>query len=193
MDFLGTDLPLTDGISWRGMERLCKEAKNKKNILEIGTRFARTTINLAYHCPADGRVISIDVNHKDAHATLASIPEEIRKKILLIEMDSKLVDFKSIGPFDMAFIDGDHSFEGARIDTENVLNNLAKGGILFWHDFTCLDVLAAVTTFPVEKTQLDDYMGCTWGTPSKSNVTNLQQLTRVANAINQYLTSINWR
>jgi len=37
--------------------------------------------------------------------------------------------------FDMVFIDGDHSYEGARYDIEHSLPLLRPGGILVLHDY----------------------------------------------------------
>ena len=38
------------------------------------------------------------------------------------------------GPVDFVFIDGDHSREGVRLDTELALRILAPGGAIAWHD-----------------------------------------------------------
>lgn len=53
--------------------------------------------------------------------------------------DSTCYDFSKFteeGKLDFAFIDGGHSYECVKSDTENVLPLLAEGGCILWHDFT---------------------------------------------------------
>ncbi len=49
----------------------------------------------------------------------------------------QLLDVWRDSTFKFIFIDGDHSLEGVRIDTEVAVRLLAPGGIIAWHD--CLD------------------------------------------------------
>jgi len=51
--------------------------------------------------------------------------------------DSKTFDFNEIpGDIDLVFIDGDHSYDGVRCDTENVFRRIdPKKTIVVWHDF----------------------------------------------------------
>lgn len=51
------------------------------------------------------------------------------------------------GPIELAFIDGDHSVEGARADAEGVLPHLARGAYLLFHDAFFPDVERAVDDF----------------------------------------------
>jgi hypothetical protein len=51
----------------------------------------------------------------------------------LILHDSRTVGIPdNIG---MVFIDADHSYEGVKADTENVLKQVAKGTFIIWHDY----------------------------------------------------------
>ena len=36
---------------------------------------------------------------------------------------------------DLVFVDGDHSYEAVKNDSEKALRMLAPGGIILWHDF----------------------------------------------------------
>lgn len=187
------DVPKTDSVSEVSIAILIKAAKDKKNILEIGTKYGRTAVLLAMSCHPLGKVTSVDINQKYATQTMAVVPPEIRQKITLIESDSKKVDYTTMGPFDMVFIDGDHSFNGVRMDTLNALKNLAPGAAIYWHDYSHLDVLAGLATIPIEKGQIDGYMGYTKGVPKPNPEERFHQLSRVAKAINEYLKTENWK
>lgn len=49
--------------------------------------------------------------------------------------------------FDMAFIDGDHSYEGVKFDAEAVNNLMNPNGLIAFHDYDHLDVKRAVDEF----------------------------------------------
>jgi hypothetical protein len=181
-----------DSVSEKSISILTEAVRGKKNVLEIGTRFGRTAVILAMHCHPEGKVTSVDINQSDARKTLEQVPKEIRDKIVLIESDSKTVDYGNRGPFDLIFIDGDHSFKGVIADTLNGLANMTPDGTLFWHDYTCLDVLAGICTIPVERAQIDGYMGFTRGKPLPGVNAHLFQLERVGKAITEHLKSIKW-
>lgn len=56
-----------------------------------------------------------------------------------IKHNSQTFDFSSIGKFDLIFIDGDHSYEGVKKDTENVFKVLKNdNSIIVWHDYSNL-------------------------------------------------------
>jgi hypothetical protein len=50
--------------------------------------------------------------------------------------DSLTFDFSSLGTFDMVFVDGDHSYEGVRHDTQSAFSVLrGENPVIVWHDY----------------------------------------------------------
>lgn len=53
-----------------------------------------------------------------------------------IRVDSQTFDFSTIGKFDLIFVDGDHSYESIKKDTENIFPLLKdEKSIIVWHDY----------------------------------------------------------
>ena len=46
---------------------------------------------------------------------------------------------KKLGPYDLIFIDADHTYEGVKSDFNNYLPMLSKGGVIGFHDVECPD------------------------------------------------------
>ena len=183
------DIVTVDGVGVDDLKILCSYAAKSKEILETGTRYGRTTVNLAKFCPTDGRVVSIDLNQSDAHKTLATMPDDIKKKVTLIQHDTNSFDFSTIGRFDLVFIDGDHSADGANSDTLNAVKVLKPGGVIIWHDFMSLPIAVGLYAIQISKVQLGRSMGISWGEFNKNvpNSTRNDHLSIVRNWITQYL------
>jgi predicted O-methyltransferase YrrM len=50
--------------------------------------------------------------------------------------DSLTFDFSSLGKFDMVFVDGDHSYEAVRHDTQSAFRVLRdENSVIVWHDY----------------------------------------------------------
>lgn len=140
-------MPTTDPeLRW-----LCMMAKQSQgNILEIGTHYGLTTRCLATHCP-DKLVFTVDyisdsptMLAEQAHEmpTLTTVGMWARgvPNVLIALQDSKTFDYagKDIG---FIFIDGDHSHDGVKADTQLALKNAevraerGKQTVIAWHDF----------------------------------------------------------
>jgi len=112
------------------------------NYLEIGTWRGESAANIA---PMVKSVTTINM----PDATILKQPngtmfvDALRQfsegigNVEHIQADSLTLDFASLNKkFDLIFVDGDHSYDAVKSDTQKVLRVLADGGIIVWHDYT---------------------------------------------------------
>jgi predicted O-methyltransferase YrrM len=60
----------------------------------------------------------------------------VRERIELVVGDSREIDFSNLyGTMGMVIVDGGHSYEVAKSDTENALRLVRSGGIIAWDDY----------------------------------------------------------
>ncbi len=129
--------PSTDAVAFSDLSLLLSYAYNQKKIIEIGTRYARTTVNLAKFCAVDGHVFSIDMDQKQ-HEQYNSLIDPYKSKITFIEENTLIIDwgkYPQLKDADMILIDGCHNHNGVLCDTKAALALIKKGGFIFWHDF----------------------------------------------------------
>jgi len=183
------DVDTIDTVDRVDLKLLCTMATARKEILETGTRFGRTLVNLAKFNPPDGRLVSIDKDQSNAKQTLEKMPEEIKNKITLIEHDTNTFDFSTIGKFDMVFIDGDHTSDGVINDTLNALSVLKSGGVIVWHDFQSVPIKVGLYTLGLAKVQIGKEMGLTYGNldPNCTARVIKDSLNNIQKWINNYL------
>lgn len=127
-------------------------------LLEIGTFDGNTTLQMALNAPMNALIHTIDLppDRAEIHgpvlkSDLVFIYDELKKvrkfqntlaktKIKQHFGDSTRYPFSSFiedgRMLDFIFIDGGHSFECVKSDTENALRVLNKKGCILWHDFT---------------------------------------------------------
>jgi predicted O-methyltransferase YrrM len=128
----------------RDLLDLCLMAKYLRatRILEIGTLYGRTTLNLAMNTAAEAKIYTVDSGtddagigkrHEDVGRKFRNTPHAL--KITQIIDDSRRLDLKAYGWFDFIFIDGDHRYESVKQDSLNCLQVLSPGGVLAWHDY----------------------------------------------------------
>lgn len=185
------DIDKIDAVGREDLAILCSYATQRKEILETGTRYGRTTMNLAKFCPPDGRVVSVDLDQTNARETLTRMPDSIRKKVTLVEHDTNTLDFTTLGRFDMVFIDGDHSAQGVISDTLNAVKILKPGGVIFWHDFMSLPIAVGLFTLQISKVQIGRGMGISYGSFAGNVPDRVRNdhLRIVRNWISEYLKS----
>lgn len=125
-------------------------------LFEIGTYDGRTTLNIALNAPSDCRVVTLDLPPDDPksgalkdgsvetyqhligsryRAYLESFPGTT-VPIEQLYGDSTEIDYRPWrGKCGLVFVDGDHSYEGAKADSQSALDLVAPGGMILWHDY----------------------------------------------------------
>lgn len=133
-----------------------------KHVLEIGTYLGYTTLHFAMNTPDDSLIYTLDLppNFLEVKETekkqkrlsyddlqvmkLSSKGAKKRyfhhtpyhKKIIELFGNSREFDFSPYyGKIDFIFIDGNHSREFVKSDTENALKMLSAHGVILWHDY----------------------------------------------------------
>jgi predicted O-methyltransferase YrrM len=123
-----------------------------KRIFEFGTYKGVSTTQLALNLPDDGMVYTLDLPEDHPAYSLAIpkseerqiaaetgkgilIPQELRHQVTFVRSDSAKFDTTPYrGMMDLVFVDGAHSYEYVKNDTEKGLEMLRPGGIIAWHD-----------------------------------------------------------
>jgi predicted O-methyltransferase YrrM len=134
-------------------------SRRPRVLLEIGTFDGNTTLQMALNAPAEAVVHTIDLPPEDTRTRQPISPSDVpfvndvekaKRKYLQTSVEARVVQhlgdstdydfgaFTRQGAIDFAFVDGGHSWECVKSDTENVLRHLAPGGVVMWHDFTPL-------------------------------------------------------
>jgi predicted O-methyltransferase YrrM len=126
-----------------------------KSIFEIGTFDGRTTLNLAANCPADSRIVTLDLPASKLGQTRFELEDYDKSyvykpasgqrfqdrpeatKITQVYADSGSHDFTPYyNSFDLIFVDGSHAYEYVIHDSKTALKLLRnKKGVILWHDF----------------------------------------------------------
>jgi predicted O-methyltransferase YrrM len=141
-----------------------------KNILEIGTFNGVTTLHLAMNSPDDSKIQTLDLVKISPSILSFTLKEDVkyivdekkknkayhdtsyRSKIVEHEGNSIEYDFKIFGKLDFVFIDGGHSYEVVKSDTEKALKSLKNGGVIVWHDYcpNCEGVYFYLNSLPLD-------------------------------------------
>lgn len=150
------------------------EVAAPKNYLEIGTRRGHSLCLAACSAPVPFDIYSFDLWIPDYGGEPNPGPDLVRSELGKFGFrgkfnafcgDSKqtVVDFfdNPANPqiFDVIYVDGDHSDEGARTDLENTVPHLAPGGFLFFDDITHpqhLTLLDVWNEFAARHPELED-------------------------------------
>lgn len=110
--------------------------------LEIGTWRGESLLNVAAvanHCtsinlsPDDIIAMGLPEKYARLHGCLLKDQTNIKT----IHANSRMFNFNSLNQkYDLIFIDGDHSYEGVKSDTEKVFSLLNdENSIIVWHDY----------------------------------------------------------
>jgi len=148
LEFLFTSSQLDHGVASLRFDeaallyRLARDA-GTTTIVEIGRFKGGSTLLMAsamapgstlwsydLHIPARPDLLGADL---DAELADALLRLGVDNGVNLVVGDSRAVAIPP-GPFDVLFIDGDHSYEGAKADYERWGLQLREGGHLLFHD-----------------------------------------------------------
>jgi hypothetical protein len=158
--------PIDGNVSLLELLIICTMAKEHRvqSAFEIGTFNGRTALNLAMNMPSSGNVFTLDlpadqistvvgeIERGNLHYIRNHTPGELFQRhgggdsarITQLLGDSATFDYSPYrNNIDLVFIDGAHSYDYVRRDTENALNLLRNGkGCVLWHDYdACLGVI----------------------------------------------------
>jgi len=125
-----------------------------KVIFEIGTSIGHTAAHFALNSPDDTRIYTLDLPPGGRPSLTTTYVDDLHisasqrhgetifercaggEKVQRLFGDSATFDFSPWhGQVDLFFIDGAHSYEYVKSDTENALCCVREGGIIAWHDF----------------------------------------------------------
>ena len=128
------DIPHSSGMSipeLLGLSNFISKIRPKR-ILEIGTKYGSTTINMAKFSTEDCKIISVDLVPLD-YSIVQKYPQS--SKITFLQGDSLVFDFKKLGSFDMVLVDANHEYKFVQNDTYAAFSVVKPTGYVLWHDY----------------------------------------------------------
>lgn len=151
-----------------------------KRILEIGTFDGNTTLNLAANSPSDASVTTIDLPPSWNGKLMVEVPKsmfnvtsrsevgrqfratEYSDKMNQVFGDSSTINWRDLPiPFDLVFIDGCHYYQYVKLDTQNALIHLKRGGLLVWHDYGIIEDVSRAVDETAERIRVSAIRGTT--------------------------------
>jgi len=138
-------------LECNGLALLAKKTKARK-VFEFGTYMGVSATHLALNLEPGGLVYSLDLPEDNPTALLtihdldekgltvekgkgSLVPDDVKNQVVFLKSDSAVFDETPYrNSMDLVFVDGAHSSEYVRSDTEKALRMLRQGGIVAWHD-----------------------------------------------------------
>jgi predicted O-methyltransferase YrrM len=121
-------------------------------IFEFGTHLGVSITQLVLNLPPESVIYTLDLPEDSTNTRLAitdpdeaalthekskgsMIPPELKHRITFVQQDSAAFDeTPHLGRIDFVFVDGAHSYEYVKNDSEKGWRMLRSGGIIAWHD-----------------------------------------------------------
>ena len=167
---IGASISLLESAA---LAALIKKVRAKR-VFEFGTYKGVSTTQMAMNLDHDGLIYSLDlpeggsakvslqISKKQERAIAGEtgkgslIPKDLLHQIVFLKEDSACFDPSPlVETMDLVFVDGAHSIDYVRNDTEKGWRMLRDGGVIAWHDCTPShrDVVRYLQCFP-EKVML---------------------------------------
>ena len=142
---------------------------NPDFILEFGTSQGAGTIVLAHYSNSFCKIFTIDITKEMGLSLNSPQAEEtqmlpvvgclidqfnLRHKVIQLICDSKQLEWGMLPSCDIAFIDGNHTYDYVKYDTELAFSS---SDIIVWHDYQLPDVKKAVDEF-IQEEKKDCYL-----------------------------------
>ncbi|MBK1840789.1 class I SAM-dependent methyltransferase [Azospirillum sp. YIM B02556] len=150
LDFRPEQLPVLVPYEHLTLAALARHIAPER-ILEIGTAQGRGTFLLAANTPDTTRIVTIDLppeQRDDYTQACLNGDNDVSRlyrgtayepRIDLVLADSTTLDPAALrdryGAMDLILIDGNHSFEAVKADTELALKVATEDALFIWHDF----------------------------------------------------------
>ena len=139
-----TRYPVAKTKPWEVAWLLWKLSLTPGNILEVGAHYGETTREFALAYP-DRLVYAVDYpgNPTLSVEQLQDLPPSAKAveaardlpNVRVLLQDSRSLDYSTLPDIGFVFIDGDHSFDGVRADSELAFAHFARHpGTVAWHD-----------------------------------------------------------
>lgn len=143
-------------IDLLSLSLLCR-ALGPKLIFEIGTFIGYTSLHMALNTPDDTRIHTLDLppDHRSPSLRTTATDHKligrdvgpalfeethVGHKVRRHFGDSATFDYSPWhNSVDLFFVDGAHSYDYVRSDTENALACTRSGGVIVWHDYGRLE------------------------------------------------------
>ena len=126
---------------------------NAKKIFEFGTFKGISISQLTLNLPLESEIYTLDLPENATSTSFAIVdpdeaafaaeqgkgtlvPAALRPRIRFLQQDSAMFDETPfIGRMDFVFVDGAHSYDYVKSDSEKGWRMLRSGGIIAWHDY----------------------------------------------------------
>jgi predicted O-methyltransferase YrrM len=157
VNYINMDATVMRPVEVQMLASLTRHLKPRA-VFEIGTYSGFTALHFAHNTEAGAKIYTLDLpadyipasgpgklsyddklvlelSQRNIHNRIfRGTPQE--GKIVELFGDSRTFDYTPYaGRMDLVFIDGNHSYEYVRADTENAFRMLSEHGVIIWHDF----------------------------------------------------------
>ena len=156
-------------LEYLSLALLLKKVQARR-VFEFGTYKGVSITQLALNVPEAGRICTLDLPEGQTDVALAIpdpdelqiareagkgslVPADLRGRIEFLQQDSaKFDDTPFRGQMDFVFVDGAHSADYVKSDSEKGWRMLRSGGVIAWHDFRVedADVVRYLLQFPTQ-------------------------------------------